>query len=234
MTDLPDDDGSFGSGGGATDFYSSNSNWPDNGNQSHEEAQRSELEDTANREQSDYSVNGNVDITGEIEITYGPASEGQELDGSEVLAGETNISNANPSAAAPGSVGVDPALVSLEQGNYWESKLSADSTSTESGWSNLDYWQVEYEEYEACSIAADVATEAFANAPPGLIGAITSEFGPLVSVGLETIRETLEKSDAAKEVTKEALKDLCNLFASMANTPRNRDHTTRSPELRPL
>src|SRR6516162_1659873 len=153
MTDLPDDDGSFGSGGGATDFYSSNSNWPDNGNQSHEEAQRSELEDTANREQSDYSVNGNVDITGEIEITYGPASEGQGLDGSEVLAGETNISNANPSAAAPGSVGVDPALVSLEQGNYWESKLSADSTSTESGWSNLDYWQVEYEEYEACSIA---------------------------------------------------------------------------------
>lgn len=95
-----------------------------------------------------------------------------------------------------------------------ELRAAADDAPPQASIIDYDYSNVNVTEHEVCQMAADIAVEMCANAPPGLIGAFASEAGPLASVALETAREMLESSEAAKEVAKEVTKDLCDIVLS--------------------
>jgi hypothetical protein len=96
---------------------------------------------------------------------------------------------------------------------------------------NYDYSNVEYREYEFCSVVSEVVVEATANMPPGVVGIMTAEMPP-VSAGFETVREMLADSEAARGIAKEIITEICNVMGSIANAPSADPVHQSLPEIR--
>jgi hypothetical protein len=119
-------------------------------------------------------------------------------------------------------------LSSEEQPSSFDGALQ----SQDDHWTNYDYSNIDYNEHESCTIAAGVAVEALANSPPGMVGLLAAEVaGPLVGIALETTREMLESSEAAREVAKEVAQDLCNVVFSMAEAPPSKPSSHPPPHI---
>jgi hypothetical protein len=109
---------------------------------------------------------------------------------------------------------VTSSLEIREASNPIEQQVRDALSDNQQAWMTADLFTFETKEFEFCSIATEAAVEAFAASPPGLVAVAVSEFGPEASIAVESAREFLSESEAARGVVKEIGQDICNRLAS--------------------